>query len=145
MTKMKLVEAEAGRKTADELVTRMQADFEGYRRTTTEKRQKLVAEAQKVLDVYKELLMAVGEGAEPPANIPVADFLTWLLGELATLGVHMAMGRDYTSMESLWAYAKALQDASCDQFRKVEEREVKSYWTLSDEANSAAVHFFEAF
>lgn len=57
----------------------------------------------------------------------------------------MAIGRDFASMESLRAYSQALQDASCDHFAKVEVKEAKAYRTLSEEANTTVVRFFESF
>lgn len=123
----------------------MREDFETYRCAKQEEWQKLIAEGQKVSDTYKDVLMGVGEEAEPPIDIPVARFLTCLSTELRTLTDHMVIGRDYATMESLRAYSQVLQDASCEHFTEVEVKEAKTYCTPSEEANSAAVCFFEAF
>lgn len=88
-----------------------------------EERRKLAEGPQKIAASYQDLLMSVGEETETLRDILVVDFLTWLANELAIVGNHMAVGKDYSSMESLRAFAQALKDKGCDHFDKVEVQE----------------------
>ena len=64
-----------------------------------------MADTQKVANVYKELIQSVGEETEAPSDEPVVDFMDWLANELATLGDHMVVGREYASFVSFRAFA----------------------------------------
>ena len=52
----------------------------------------------------------MGVETEAPKETVVSSFMPWLANELATLENHMTVGREYASMISLGAFAKALED-----------------------------------
>jgi len=54
-----------------------------------------VVNAQKVVNVYKELIQSAGQEAEAPSAAPIVDFMGWLANKLATLSEHMAVGQEY--------------------------------------------------
>lgn len=104
-----------------------------------------MADAQKVANVYKELTQSVGEETEAPSDAPVVDFMDWLANELATLGDHMAVGREYASMISLRSFAQALAESGCDHIDKVEIKDPQSYWNAPGHAHDASKRSFDGF
>ena len=84
----------------------MREDFNAYRQRKQEERRKIVADAQKVSTIYKEMIQSsVDDETELPRDAPIVNFMGWLADELATLSDHMAVGREYASMISLHAFA----------------------------------------
>lgn len=90
-----------------------------HARQKHDEQNKVVVDAQKVVNVYKELIQSVGEEMEAPRNAPVVDFMDLLANELATLSDYMAVGREYASMILLHAFAQALAKSGCDHINKV--------------------------
>lgn len=65
--------------------------------------------------------------------------------ELTVLGSYMNTGREYASMISLRAFAQALQEGGCGDLDKFEIKDINSYWSCPEEAQNAAMMFFEGF
>jgi len=105
----------------------MREDFNAYRQRKQEERRKIVADAQKVATIYKEMIQSVDEETELPRDAPIANFMGWLVDELATLSDHTAIGREYASMISLRAFAQALTECGCDHVGGVEIKDPLSY------------------
>ena len=73
----KLAEENASaRKTMEEQVEKMHQDFKGYQKRKLEKRSKLVASAQRVANMYKDLIESVGKESEGPSDAPIVDFMS---------------------------------------------------------------------
>lgn len=81
----------------------------------------------------------MGVETEAPEETVVSSFMP----RLATLESRMTIGREYASIISLQAFAKALEDGKCDHFNKVEIRDLNTYWKVLDEAHVAAKKIFD--
>ena len=100
------------------------------------------ANAQRAVNVYKDLLKSVGEETEAPHDALVIDFMEWLANELATLREYMTIGRDYASFVSIHAFAQALEECRCDHFEKFKINDLQSYWNAPARAHEAGKKFF---
>ena len=70
------------RKITEEQVENMRQDFKGYQKRKLEKRSKLVASAQRVADMYKDLIESVGKELEGPNDAPIVDFMSgWRMSQ----------------------------------------------------------------
>jgi hypothetical protein len=85
----------------------------------------------------------MGVETEALEETVVSSFMPRLANELATLENHMTVGREYASIISLQAFAKALENGKCDHFNKVEIRDLNTYWKVLDEAHVAAKKIFD--
>lgn len=120
----------------------MHDDFDGYRWWKNEERQNIAVDAQKVANIYKEMIQSVSKELETPHNMPVVDFMGWLAGELAALGDHMMVGQEYVSMILLRAFATSLAECGCDHIDKVEIKGPLPYWNATNFMHNAAKRFF---
>lgn len=57
-----------------------------------DERKRIVADAQKVATIYKEMIQSVCKEMELPPDASIVDFMGWLANEVATLSDHMAVG-----------------------------------------------------
>lgn len=135
----------ATRKVAEASAAKLWKDFHTYRNKKADEKRRFAADAQKVANIYHELIQSVGEDTEVPREAAVPEFMSWLSNELAALSRHMAIGREYASMISLRAFAQFLADNKCDHFDKGEIKDTNSYWKVSDEAHGATKRFFDSF
>lgn len=110
----------------------MHDDFDGYRWWKNEERQNIAVDAQKVANIYKEMIQSVGEEPKTPRDAPIVDFMGWRAGELAALGDHLMVGWEYASMISLHAFATSLTECVCDHINKVKIKGPLSYWNAPD-------------
>ena len=91
-------------KTMEEQVEKMRQDFEGYQKRKLKERSKLVARAQRAVNMYKDLIESVGEESEAPRDAPIVDFMEWLANELATMSDYKTIEQEYTSFILLHAF-----------------------------------------
>lgn len=145
IVRKKLDAEETLRKEAEERARTAQEELKTQRHAKKEEKKVVAMEAQKAIDAYLQLLMGAGEEADSPKNISVNDSLAWLANELDILGDHMAIGREYASIESLRAFAQSMIDSGCKHFGSMAVKEAKAYWACDLEASAAAIKFFDAF
>jgi hypothetical protein len=145
IVRKKLDAEETLRKEAEERARTAQEELKTQRHAKKEEKKVVAMEAQKAIDAYLQLLMGAGEEADSPKNISVNDSLAWLANELDILGDHMAIGREYASIESLRAFAQSIIDSGCKHFGSMAVKEAKAYWACDLEASAAAIKFFDAF
>ena len=125
MAKKKTEEEETSRKAAEAVAAKVKNDFHTDRKRKSDEKKQFAADAQKIADIYLGLIHSVGTETEAPRETTVPSFMSWLANELADLESHMTMGWDHASMISLRAFAKALEDANCDHFARVEVGEIE--------------------
>ena len=75
MAKNLAEENEAARKAVEEQIEKMREDFDIYHQQKLDERNKVVVNALKVVNVYKELIQSAGEEAEAPSDAPIIDFM----------------------------------------------------------------------
>lgn len=75
VAKKQAEEVETARKASEEQIKKMHEDFDEYRWQKRDERKKVIVDAQKVVDVYKDLIQSVGEETEAPSDAPVVDFM----------------------------------------------------------------------
>ena len=68
-------ESETARKTLEEQIEKMQKDFEEYSQQRRDEHKKVVVDAQKVVNIYKDLIQSMGKKTEMPRDTLVVDFM----------------------------------------------------------------------
>lgn len=138
-------ENDAAHKTDEEQIKKMRHDFEEYRKEKRNERSKIVAGAQRAVNVYRELIESMGEEMEAPDDAPIVDFMEWLANELATVSDYKTIGPEYASFVSHRTFAQALEECRCDHLDKYEVKVPQSYWNAPSRAHEVQKRFFEGF
>jgi hypothetical protein len=115
----------------------------GYQKRKLEERNKLVTDAQRAVNIYKDLIESVGGESEAPHDAPVVDFMEWLANEMATVNDYMTIGQEYASFVSLRTFAQALEECGCAHLEKFEIKDPQSYWNAPRCAHEAGQRFFK--
>lgn len=99
---------------------------------------------QKAVDSFLHLVTGVGAETEAPQQDgTVLEAIRWLGEGLNTFGDLLEVGREYSGLETLRAYMKALKDSGCEHIGQVQPAPTASYWRI--DAHASAVQFFDAF
>jgi predicted nucleic acid-binding Zn-ribbon protein len=80
-------ENESARKAAEEQIEKMHHDFRDYQKTKCDEHNKVVAGAQRAAHIYWDLIESVDEESEAPHDVPIVEFMEWLMNELAVMNI----------------------------------------------------------